>query len=177
MDLVDFPPASFAAVGNTVTRTNLWTPNLWTQIPAGDMKAGKMYRVNAGGIIQTTATPTVIFNATFGQSATPASNITFGVSATVTTGTIPASSPWYFDFIFGCRQVGVAASTSTVTGNGVVSIAGSATAQAQDILVGGTVITTADQTTAQGVVLDITWGTQNASNTITCQWASIRSMN
>ena len=176
-DVVDFPPASFAAVANTVTRTNLWTPAIWTSIPAFDMRAGKMYRMTAGGIISTTGAPTVIFNPTFGQSTTPATNIALGASTTTATGTGLANASWFVDFVLGCRQIGVAASTATITGNGSIQIGGPAATASIGLALGGTVVTTADQTTAQGLCLDITWGTASASNTITCQWANVRSLN
>lgn len=176
-DVVDFPPSSFTAYNTSTTKTNLWTPAIWTPILASDMKAGKMYRVNAGGTITTTATPTIIFDMMFGTSATPASNITFGASATVTLGTIPASSPFFVDFVFGIRSLGLAASGATGTGSGVVTVAGSATAASQSIVIGSAVPTTLDQTTAQGVVLAATWGTNSASNSIQCLWATIRSLN
>ena len=176
-DVVDFPPASFTAVANSVVRTNLWTPNLWSQINAFDMKAGKSYILRCGGVYGTTATPTIIFNPTFGQSATPASNIALGASVTVTTLTTVTNGTWYSEFVLGCRSVGVAASTSTVTGNGFVVLGGPAATASQLIGVGGTVVTTADQTTNQGLCLDVTWGTASASNTITAQWVMLQSLN
>jgi hypothetical protein len=172
----DFPPASFTAVANTLTRTNLWTPNLWSFIPAFDLRAGKAYVLRAGGIYSTTATPTIIFNPTFGQSATPASNIALGVTSTFTTTTVTNAS-WHSEFILGCRQVGVAAATSTVTGNGFVLLGGAAAAASAFLACGTTVVTTADQTTAQGLCLDVTWGTAAAGNTITTQWVQLQSLN
>jgi hypothetical protein len=176
-DVTDFPPASHTAVGNTVTRTNLWVPSLWTSVPAFDPRPGKVYHLRCGGIIQTTGTPTIIFNFTWGVSATPGSNIALGASATVTLGTIPASSPWTGEFILGFRQIGVAAAGATATGNGVVRVSGAATAQSQSICCGGSIPTTIDQTIAGGMCLDVTWGTANASNTITAQWTLLQSLN
>lgn len=176
-DVSDFPPASHTAVGNTVTRTNLWVPAIWTPIPAMDPRAGKAYLLRCGGIIQTTATPTIIFNFTFGQSTTPATNVALGASATVTLGTIPASSPWWAEFVVGFRQVGVAASGATATGNGFVVVPAAAATASVLIACGASVPTTIDQTTAQGMCLDVTWGTANALNTITAQWTLLQSLN
>jgi hypothetical protein len=177
VDGAHFPPASHTAVANTVTRTNLWVPALWTFISAYDMVPNKVYELRAGGVISTTGTPTIIFNPTFGQSATPGSNIALGASQTVTLGSGLSSVPWECIFTLGCRQVGVAASGSTVTGNGRVIVGGASATASQAIAIGGTVVTTADQTTAQGLVLDVTWGTASASNTITAQWTLLRSLN
>jgi hypothetical protein len=63
-DVSDFPPSSHTAVANTVTRTNLWVPGIWTPIPAMDARAGKAYQLRCGGIISATASPTIIFNPT-----------------------------------------------------------------------------------------------------------------
>lgn len=175
-DIAQFPPASHTAVFNTVTRTNLWVPALWTPIPAQDPQSGKAYRLRCGGVISTTGTPTIIFNPTFGQSATPGSNLALGASNTVTLGTLTTVS-WYADFVFGFRTLGIAAAGASGTGNGFVVVNGAAAAVGQMIPIGGTVVTTADQTTAQGLCLDVTWGTASASNTITAQWTLITSEN
>lgn len=174
-DVADFPPASHTAVANTTTRTNLWAPALWTPIGAYDPKPGKAYILRCGGIISTTGTPTIIFNPTFGQSATPASNLALGVAATITLGSALSGVPWYAEFVLGFRQIGIAASGATATGNGYVLI-GNGGAQPFTAM-GGTVVTTADHTTAQGLVLDVTWGAASASNTITAQWTALQSLN
>lgn len=175
-DGAQFPPASHTAVANTVTRTNLWVPSLWSFIPAFDPVPNKVYELRCGGIISTTGTPTIIFNPTFGQSATPSSNIALGPSTTFTLGTL-TNAPWYAVFTLGFRQIGVAASTATCTGNGIVVVGGAAGAVSQAISIGGTVVTTADHTTAQGMCLDVTWGAASASNTITAQWTLLQSSN
>jgi hypothetical protein len=176
-DIAEFPPASHSAVANTVTRTNLWVPALWTPIGALDPKPGKAYHLRVGGIISTTGTPTIIFNPTFGQSTTPGSNIALGASTTWTLGTL-TNAPWWAEFVLGFRQLGIAAAGSTITGNGFVVVGGAAGAVGQCIPIGGlTGLTTADHTTPQGLVLDVTWGTASASNTITAQWTMLQSLN
>lgn len=176
-DVAQFPPASHTAVANTVTRTNLWVPSLWTQINAYDPQAGKAYHLRCGGIISTTGTPTIIFNPTFGQSGTPGSNVALGASITLTTGSGLASVPWFAEFILGFRSLGIAAAGSTGTGNGYVTIGGAAATASQTVAIGGTVPTNLDHTTAQGLCLDVTWGTASPSNTITCQWTLLASLN
>jgi hypothetical protein len=176
VDLRDAPPGSHSAVANTITRTNLWSPSLWSPIPAIDMRPGKVYQVRAGGIISTTGTPTLILNPTVGQSATPASNVTLGASNAVTLGTITNAS-WYAEFFVAVRALGMAAAGSTVTGNGFVVVNGAAGATAQLIAVGGSVPTNVDDTVASGVCLDVTWGTASPSNSITAQWTLLQSLN
>lgn len=175
-DVSDFPPASHASVNTTVTRTNLWVPAIWTPVAAMDPRAGKAYLLRAGGIISTTATPTIIFNTTWGQSTTPGTNVAVGTTTTFTLGTI-TNAPWYAEFVLGFRQVGIAASGATATGNGYVSVGGAAAAVSQHVTMGGGIVTTLDQTTAAGMVFDVTWGTSSASNTITAQWSLLQSLN
>jgi hypothetical protein len=175
-DVAQFPPASHTAVANTVTRTNLWVPALWTPVNAFDPQPGKVYELRCGGIISTTGTPTIVFNPTWGQSATPASNVALGATTTWTLGTL-TNAPWDAIFTLGFRQLGIAASGATCTGNGHVIVGGAAAAVGQAVPMGGTVVTTADHTTAQGMCLDVTWGTASASNTITAQWTLLRSLN
>lgn len=177
VDVAGAPPASHTAVANTTTRTNLWVPALWTPIPALDMQAGKVYTLRAGGIISTTGTPTIIFNPTFGQSTTPGSNLALGASQTITLGASLSSVPWYGELRMAVRSLGVAASGSTVTANGFIVIGGPSATASQLISIGGSVPTTADHTTAQGLVLDVTWGTASPSNTITAQWTLIKTEN
>jgi hypothetical protein len=177
LDVTDSPPASHTAVANTTTRTNLWAQTLWTPVAANDPRAGKIYKLACGGIIQTTATPTIVFNFTWGTSATPSSNIALGASTTFTLGTIPASSPWYGEFTLTFRSLGIAAAGATATGNGFVTVPGAAGAIGQIVPCGGTVVTTIDQTIAGAMVLDVTWSAASASNTITAQWSYIQTLN
>lgn len=174
---IEAPPGSHTTVNNTVTRTNLWVPSLWTPINAFDMRAGKVYLLRAGGVIGTTGTPTIIFNPTFGQSGTPSSNTALGVSNTITLGSGLSAVSWWAEFVLVVRSLAVAASSATITGNGSVHVNGAAAAVGQLIPIGGTVVTNADHTTAQGLCLDVTWGTANASNTITAQWTYLAPQN
>lgn len=172
----DGPPASHTAVANTTTRTNLWVPALWTYIPAMEPKPGMQHVLRAGGIISTTGTPTLVVNPTYGQSATPASNVALGATTTWTLGTL-TNAPWYAEFVLSWRQLGIAASGATCTGNGFIVVGGAAGAVGQSVPMGGTVVTSADHTTAQGLVLDVTWSAASASNTITAQWTSLQTLN
>lgn len=179
-DVSDFPPGSFPAVGGTSTaKWNLWNPALWSAIPAFDMRAGKGYTLDCGGIISCVATPTIIFDPCFGQnntSPTP-TNPSLGAGRTITLGSGLTAAAWSAQFTIGVRSLNVAASLATVVGWGTVSVQGVAGAVDQDMSIGGTVLTTADHTTAQGLALAITFGTSNAGNTVTCQGVFMRSLN
>jgi len=175
LDIIDCPPASHTAVANTTTRTNLWVPALWTPIGAYDPKPGKLYILRCGGVISTTGTPTLTVNINYGASATPASNLALGAAVGPFTLATLSAAPWYAEFVLGFRQLGIAASGATATGNGFLALGPSGSQSYQAL--GGTVVTTADHTTAQGLVLDVTWGTASASNTITAQFTSLQSLN
>lgn len=175
-DVAEMPPASHTAVTANGTRTNLWNPALWTPIPALDLKPGKGYHLRCGGILSTTTgSNTIIFNPTFGQSSTPASNAALGASTTVTLTASLSNVPWWAEFVLSVRSLGIAAAGATITGNGFVTIGGAAAAAGIIIPIGGTVVTNADHTVAQGLGLDVTWGA--ASNSITAQWSLLQSLN
>lgn len=175
-NVCDFPPAADSAINTTTTRTNLWNIALWTAIAAFEPKAGSAYRLQAGGTIGTTGTPTIIFTPTYGQSATPASNINLGSSITLTLGNNLSNVPWFAEFVFGFRSIGNAASGASAVGAGFVVIGGPAATASQVVAIGGTLTTSADHTTAQGLGLDVTWGTSSASNTIVSQWKLLQSL-
>lgn len=166
------PPSSFTAYNTATAETNLWVPGIWTPIGANSMYAGKLYKCEAGGILGTTSTPTLIWTPRCGQSATPASNITLGATTGTTMIASLAAVPWQWDFTLLIRSLGLAASGATGTGNGKVVIGGLTTAAGIVQSMGATVATTLDNTAATGLVLSGTWGTNNAANTITCQWTS-----
>ncbi len=176
-DVADFSPASHTAVANTTTRTNLWNIAMWTPIPAFDPKPGKAYLLRCGGAISTTGTPTILFVPTFGQSATPASNVSLGSSGSFTLGSGLSGVPWYAEFVLGFRQVGIAASGATCVGHGSILVSGGSGNAGLTVPMGGTVATTADHSTDQGLALDVTWGAASASNTITCVWTLLQSLN
>jgi hypothetical protein len=166
-------PSSFTAVNTTNVETNLWTPAIWTPIPANSMAAGKIYQGNAGGVLGTSsAAPTATWTPRVGQSVTPSSNVTLGATTGTTMIASLSAVPWTWQFTFVIRSLGLAASGATGTGNGFIVIGGLTTAAGIVQSMGGTVATTIDNTAATGLVLSNTWGTNAAANTVTCQWTS-----
>lgn len=166
-------PSSFTAVNTTNVETNLWVPGIWTPIPANDMSAGRVYQGNAGGVLGTSsAAPTATWTPRCGQSGTPASNVTLGATTGTTMIASLSAVPWTWLFTLTIRSLGLAAGAGTGTGNGFIVIGGLTTAAGIVQSMGGTVATTLDNTAATGLILSNTWGTNNASNTVTCQWTS-----
>lgn len=178
MDVGDFPSASLrAAIASTNVETQLWDPAVLGLLPAGVIIGGRAWRCSFGGIMGTTATPTILFTARVGTSSTPASNTSLGAGPTMTLGTITAQ-PFFGSGLFGCRSIGVAASTATMTANGFVVCPGAAAATTVATNVfGGTVATTIDQTVNQGLSVTQTWSASSASNTMTPQMLAIETLN
>lgn len=167
------PPSSFTAVASTNVETNMWTPAIWTPIPANDMQAGKVYQANAGGVLGTSsAAPTATWTPRAGQSATPSSNVTLGATTGATLIASLAAVPWVWQFTLAMRSLGLAASGATATGNGYIIMGGLTTAAGIVQAMGGTVATTLDNTAATGLILSLTWGTSQANNTATAQWTA-----
>jgi hypothetical protein len=166
-------PSSFTPVGTTNVETNLWVPAIWTPIPANDMQAGKVYHHQCGGIFGTSsAAPTSVWTPRVGQSATPSSNVTMGASTATTMIASLSSVPFFSQFTFTIRTLGLAASGAGATGNGFVVIGGITTATGVVQSIGATVASTVDNTAATGYVLSQTWGTNAAANILTCQWVT-----
>lgn len=172
-------PASFTPIASTNVETNLWVPGIWTPIPANSMMAGKVYKVEFGGIFSTSsAAPTSLWTGRVGQSVTPATNVSVGASTASTMIASLASVPFYGTMTVVLRSLGLAASGATGTGNGFVTIGGITTATGIVQAFGGTVPTTLDNTAATGLIVSQTWGTTQAANTLTCQWVTpVQSMN
>lgn len=171
-----FPGASLrAAINTTTTETNLWDPGIFAPVPAGTARVGKTYNLNFGGVAGTTATPAISFRARWGtNNSAPPTGTDLGVGPTMTCGTFTAQ-PWFGFGCFGVRILGVAASGSTVTGNGFVVLPGAAAATTTPICVFGGIVATVDTVSAQGLGVSVIWGTSNASNTITPQWMTFDS--
>lgn len=166
-------PASFTAVNTTNVETNLWVPAIWSPIPGNDMAAGKVYKIEAGGVLGTSSSaPTALWTPRCGQSATPGSNITLGATTASTMIASLAAVPWYWTFTMVIRSLGLAASGATATGNGFITIGGLTTAVGVTQVMGGAVPTTIDNTAATGLILSNTWGTNAAANTVQAQFVT-----
>ena len=176
MDVNDFPPASFTAVTANATETNLWTPAIWTPIPANDMRSGKIYKVSFGGVFTSTSTPGLLtWTPRCGQSSTPATNISLGASNVTAPPASLTTQAWYGEFTMGIRSIGLAASGATATGNGFVFVQGAAAATAVVYTMGGSVPTNVDNTAATGLIVSLTISV--ASQSYTCQWVAMQSLN
>jgi hypothetical protein len=170
-------PTNFTAVTASATETNLWTPNIWTPIPANTMIAGKGYEVRCGGIFTTTGTQgTLTWTPRMGQSATPSSNASLGASNAVAWAASLSSAAWYAELTVTCRSLGLAAAGATFAGNGFAITQGAAAATATMFVFGGTKPATVDNTASSGLVLSVTISV--ASQSIQADWVTpVRSIN
>lgn len=144
------------ASSNTLTDVSP-TPNLI--IPAMYLELGNVLEVRASGRFSTTGTPTLNLGVYYGgvagtalcttgtvTSASGASNVTFDLTATLTVRSIGSSGS-----IFATGRVhGIASPTA-------VMMPASAPA----------VTSSLDTTAAKALTVGATWGTNNASNTLT----------
>jgi hypothetical protein len=193
MDINDVNTAAFNARNTLGTELNILgdtingtTPqamlNQFCAIPANDARAGKVYEVRAGGIYGNTATPTLIVTPRWGSSPTVATNITLGASPTWTTITGTTALPYYIHFTFAIRTAPPGATLGTGYGTGMASF-GQPVTNTQfvaDLYIGATAATidTSGQGAAGcGITMNFTWSASSASNTSTCQWWLLRSLN
>lgn len=167
-----YPPSSFTAVTASATETNLWTPAIWTPIPANYMTAGKGFLVRFGGVFTSTGTQGLLtWTPRCGQSSTPSSNITLGASNVTAPPASLTAQSFYGQFTLTIRALGLAASGATGTGNGYVFVQGAAAATGILYVMGGTVATTIDNTAATGLIVSLTISV--ASQSYTCQWCKL----
>ena len=172
LDFIDPPSANLTAVTATV-ETGLWSTALWTPIPANDARAGKVYKVTAGGIVSTGASGTLTITPRFG---TTTGGVTLGASQAQTVPVSLTNVPWIMEFYLTFRSIGTTASTSSAIGTGTFRSAGAAATagNAWTVAFGGTAGTTLDTTTTQGIFIG--W-TLSVAGSVTPQYAFIQSLN
>lgn len=172
VDLSADPPiANLTAVVATV-ETGLWNVAQFTPIPANDAKAGKIYRLTAGGIVTTGASGTLTITPRFG---TTTGGVILGASGAQTIPVSLTNVPWELSFCMIVRTVGPPGANSTVVGTGSYSMSGTlATAgSGMNVNYGGTVATV-DLSVAAGIFIG--W-TLSVAGSCTPQYAFIQPYN
>lgn len=187
MDVNDVNTAAFAAINTSTSELNMLGAtqaiiNQYCAVPANDARAGKVYKLEMGGVYGNTATPTIIITPRWGTSTTPATNISLGASGTFTTITGTTALPYYIYFTFAIRTSPPGATLGTGYGTGVASLGIPVTSSqfVSQLYIGGTaatIDTTGQGAAPPGITMNATWSASSASNTSTCQWWSLRSMN
>jgi len=169
--LVDPPIASGGALVAT-TEEGLWAATDFTRINANDCKAGKIYQVEAGGLITWASTGTLTLTPRMGLLI---SSPTLGVStvALTTPGTL-TNAPWTLDFTCVIRTVGAAGANSTAIGTGSFRSLGIGTLGTTVMTSFGGTVATFDASVATGIWIS---KTLTVAGSITTQYVFIRSLN
>lgn len=187
LDINDPNTAAFGAINTSLAELNMLGAtqaiiNQFCAIPANDARAGKMYELKMAGTYGNTGTPTMIFTPRWGTSTTPGTNITLGANGAWTSITGTTGLPYLIEFIFVVRTSPPGATLGTGKGFGKCTLGIPVTSSqvSVDILTGGTAATvdTSGQGAAGcGLTMNLTWSASSASNTSTCEWFFVRSLN
>ena len=124
-------------------------PAVFTQLFAFQPRIGQQLVITAGGVMTTpaSAATTLTLNPRWGTST---AGLTLGISNTSATATVSQTNvPWFMHFLATVRDIGAAASSMTIVGEGQFSCAAAIGAP---LNLGGTIVTTADNESVQGIV-------------------------
>lgn len=171
MDVLADPPLANQGAIVATTETTLFPTAQYAPISIGDMRAGKIYKLSAGGIYTTNTTGTLIITPRFGLTT---SGITMGANAAATVPISLTNVPWYLEFTCVVRTIGLAGTNSTVMGNGCFIGSGTgAVGTALSFAIGGT-SAAVDATIAQGITIG--W-TLSVAGSVTPMWCALQSLN
>jgi len=150
------------ALASSTTLTDI-SPAPQLTLPAGYMYICQRLRVIAYGIFSTTGTPTLLIGGYYGGVAGTA----LATTGAVTTGSGAANWPWRLQLEIYVRTLG---SSGTVWCNGIVFL-GTALTTISSLWIPNsqTQPITVDTTAAKALTVGAQWGTNSASNTITCE--------
>lgn len=152
-------PTSVTTVANTITETVMAT----LTIPANDVTAGAVYRIEAWGIASVTGTPTFTVQGRLGGVA----GASMGTTGAITAASAVTNRAWWATFDLVCVTTGASGTwrpaLSLYNDAAVAALPGQTRAIMQ------TAAVTRDTTASNDMVLTWTWGTASTSNTATCQ--------
>jgi hypothetical protein len=170
--------ANGSAVANTTTTTTLLpTTALWGCPANFFSRAGQKFRIQAGGTIGTKSSTVGTLAIVVYMGSNAALTVTLA-SYSPPTSSLSSLACWQLEAI-GTWLVTGAAGTASLQGTGWWSIMNGTTASsvASDTINIATVSSSIDTTVANTFDLRATWGTANASNTITLTTYSLETMN
>jgi hypothetical protein len=169
----DVPIANLTAITAT-TETIMW-PQQYTLVPANDARAGKVYRLTAGGIYSTGASGTLTITPRWGSST---SGTTLGASVAQTVPINLTNEAWFMQAIVTIRTVASGAN-STVMLNGFFNGGGAAATAASscDVMFGGTSgtvdLSTTGSSTTGGIVIGWTLSVAGSCTPQQVVWQSL----
>ena len=166
---IDPPVASGSALVSTSIES-LWTPDQYTPVFANDPKAGKIYVVEAGGIMSFASTGTLTITPLYGGTG----GVALGASQAQTTPGATTNQPWYLRFVLVFRVIGAAGTNSTCIGTGFFTTAGTTSASSSVVITFGGTSASVDATVNKDVCIR---KTLTVAGSFTTQYAFIYSLN
>lgn len=158
------PTTDGAALLSSTTLTSIGAAPDYTLLP-NSLLVGSLVRVRAFGRFSTSATPTLLLGVYYGGAA----GVALCATAAVTTLSGAANNTWFFEADINVRTVG-----SSGTAMSVGKVTGVSTATGVNLAPAtAPAVATIDTTAAKSIVLCAQWGTNSASNTITCHHLAI----
>jgi hypothetical protein len=100
------------------TAVLMWQPGRYTPIPAYDAVPGKVYIIEAGGLITTAATGALTISPFVGTSATAVGATPLGASIAQTAPVSSLSGPWFMRFVVTVLTTGAVGANATMKGTG-----------------------------------------------------------
>lgn len=150
-----------SALASSTTLTDISpTPNL--VLPANYLRSVSHLRVVAGGKFSNTSTPTLNLGVYYGAVAGTA----LATTGAITTTTAASNTTWRLECDIYIRTDG-SSGTAQALGS-VFGISGTGFIGANQLPASGITNVSIDTTAAKALTVGATWGTNSASNTITC---------
>ena len=162
------------AANTATTAVGMWNSLQYAIIPAYDSRPGKVYVLEAGGLITTAATGALTISPTI--STSNAAGTTLGASIAQTVPASSLSGPWYLKMMLTCRSTGApGGANSTMLGHGFF-ISGGVAATANSglqVTFGGTAATY-DHSVLQSIWIS---KTLSVAGSWTTQFVDLTAMN
>jgi len=165
-----FHIAAGTALASSTTLTDISpTPNI-TQ-PANLLEPGSTLHIRAFGTFSNTSTPTLLLGFYYGAVAGTA----LAATSAITTTTGATNWAWRMEWTGRVRTNG---STGTIMGQGWIDLGTALTSVTHRPIPETALATvTIDTTTAKALTVGAQWGTNSASNTITCHHLDVELVN
>lgn len=166
---VDPPVASGSALVSTSIE-DLWLGLTFTPVFANDPKAGKIYVVEAGGIMSFASTGALTITPTYGGAA----GVALGASVAQATPGATTAQPWFLKFNLVFRTIGAAGANSTAIGTGIFVTSGDASVDSTICIPFGGTSASVDATLNKDIHIR---KTLSVAGSMTMQYAYIYSLN
>jgi len=158
--------ADGAAYASSTTLTDV-SPAPQLVIPANSLEVGMTIRIVGVAKWSNTSTPTLLAGFYYGGVA----GVALAATSAITTTTAATNWQLRLEYQGMVRSIG---SSGTIVGSGFCDIATSLTAVThRPIPETAIAAVTIDTTTAKAVTMGAQWGTNSASNTLTCVYFSV----